>query len=176
MNIIIVDDERRTLKMIEKAVADAAAQSVIHSFTSAIKALEYARENQIDVAFLDIMMGEMNGLLLAKNLKDIYGRTNIIFVTGYSQYANDAFDLRASGYVMKPVNPERVQEELENLRNPVEVPCPERIRIQCFGSFAVFVDGKPLLFSRSKPKELLAYLMHKRGAAVTNSEIASVLW
>lgn len=176
MNIIAVDDERRTLRMTERTLASVAAGATINGFTSAAQALEYAGSNRVDVAFLDIMMGEMDGLLLAKRLKDIHTATNIIFVTGYSQYAGSAFGLRASGYLMKPINPDHIRAELDNLRNPIAAESQERVRIRCFGSFAVFVEGRPLLFSRAKPKELLAYLVHKQGAAVTNAEIASVLW
>lgn len=176
MNIIAVDDERRSLKMIEKALAQVAPDAVVHGFTSVADALAYARGHWVDVAFLDIMMGEMNGLLLAKHLKDIHGRTNIVFLTGYSQYAGNAFDLRASGYVMKPVSPERVKAELDNLRNPPVPEVTQRVRIQCFGGFAVFVDGQPLPFTRAKPRELLAYLVHKQGAAVNNAQIAALLW
>ncbi|MDL2318036.1 response regulator [Eubacteriales bacterium OttesenSCG-928-A19] len=176
MNIIAVDDERRSLRMLEKALDQIAPEAEIHGFTSAGEALAYAGEHRIDVAFLDIMMGGMDGLLLAKRLKSLYDRTNIIFVTGYSQYAGSAFDLHASGYLMKPVNPQRVREELENLRSPVVAQPMPRIRVQCFGSFGVFVDGRPLQFTRAKPRELLAYLVHKQGAAVTNGQIASILW
>lgn len=176
MNIIAVDDERRSLEMLERAIAQVAADASIHGFMSAHDALAYAKEHRVDVAFLDIMMGEANGLLVAKRLKDIYGGTNIIFVTGYPQYATQAFDLRASGYLTKPVNPERVRIEMDNLRNPVASTPQPRVRIQCFGSFAVFVGGRPLQFTRAKPKELLAYLVHKQGAGITNAQIAAVLW
>lgn len=176
MRIIAVDDERRNLEMLLRAIEKAAPHAGVTGFQSAAAALEHARTHRVDVAFLDIMMPEMNGLILAKHLKDIYGRTNIVFVTGYAQYAPDAFGLRASGYLMKPVTPERIGAEIENLRNPIASQRAERVRVQCFGSFAVFANDKPLLFSRTKPKELLAYLVHKQGAAITNAEIASVLW
>lgn len=176
MNIIAVDDERRSLRMLEKALLQIAPDATIRGFLSAGEALAYADEHQVDVAFLDIMMGGMDGLQLAERLKELYDRTNIIFVTGYSQYAGSAFDLHASGYLMKPVNPQRVKKELENLRSPVAEQDTRRVYIQCFGSFAVFVDGHPIQFTRAKPRELLAYLVHKQGAPVTNGQIASVLW
>ncbi len=129
----------------------------------------------MDIAFLDITMPEMSGLALAKAIKDIHGEANIIFVTAYSGYMGDAFGLRASGYVLKPINPERVREELENLRHPV--PSPNRgLSVQCFGNFEVFADGKPLRFARTKTKELFAYLVWRHGAYCNNNEIAAVLW
>ena len=176
MKIIVVDDERRNLNMMEKALARVAPDAEVGVFSSAMCALAYAREHRVDVAFLDIRMPEMDGLTLARYMKEIYGSTNVVFVTGYSQYAFDAFDMHASGYLMKPITPERVKRELDNLRDPVSPHRDERVRVQCFGGFAVFVDGRPMLFPRAKTKELLAYLVHKQGAVVTNAEIASVLW
>lgn len=50
------------------------------------------------------------------------------------------------------------------------------MRVQTFGGFEVFVDGSPLLFKRSKAKELLAYLVDRRGASVSNSDARTILW
>ncbi|MDL2295126.1 response regulator [Ruminococcaceae bacterium OttesenSCG-928-D13] len=175
MNIIAVDDERLALKTLEKTVAQVMPGTNVYTFLSPFEAWAFARDNQVDIAFLDIQMGEMNGLVLAKHLKEEYSKTNIIFVTGYAQYKSDAMDLRASGYLKKPVQPKRVLEEIENLRNPVQLP-DTGIRIQCFGNFEIFVEGKPVPFRRSKSKEILAYLVDRRGAAVSRKELAAVLW
>ncbi len=175
MNMIAVDDKRPVLLGVERAIREASPDCELKGFTSAKKALAYARDVRIDVAFLDIDMAEMSGLALAKGLKDIYGQTNIIFVTGYSEYAVDAFDMAASGYILKPAEPEAITRELSRLRNPVEAGA-ERVRIKCFSNFSVFVNGEPLVITRKKPRELLAYLVHKRGSFVRTAEIAAVLW
>ena len=73
-----------------------------------------------DAAFLNIEMPVMNGIELAKRLKDIASNINIVFVTGYSDYAVEAIGMSASGYLMKPVSAEQVKRELENLRNPIK--------------------------------------------------------
>ncbi len=175
MHIIAVDDERPSLQLLERAILSVAPGTSIACFESAEAALAHARESRVDVAFLDIEMDEMNGLLLAKRLKDLHGETNIIFVTGYNSYMGNAFDMHASGYVLKPISPERVAKELENLRVPVKHP-DYGLRFQCFGSFEVFMDGKPVPFRRPKAKEALAYLVDRRGAGVSKKELAAVLW
>lgn len=175
MNIIAVDDERHALNRIRKAIQSAAEDADVALFASAEDALQYAGKNRVDVAFLDIEMAGMNGLMLAKRLKEIYGATNIIFVTGHSKYGADAFGVRASGYVMKPVNPGHVARELQHLRDPV-VLRDKGVRIQCFGHFEIFVDGTPLSFGRAKSKEVLAYLVDRRGASIGEREIAAILW
>lgn len=174
MNIIAVDDERAALWAVERAVKRAKPKADISCFRAAGEALDYAKNNKVDVAFLDIEMNEMNGLLLAKNLKDIYGDTNIIFVTGYTDYLRSAFDMHASGYVVKPVDDANIANELDDLRNPVKQ-SDEGIRVQCFGNFEIFADGKAVLFSRSKSKEALAYLVDRKGAGVSKKELAAVL-
>ncbi len=175
MNIIAVDDEQSALQALERAIKQVIKDANVKYFQFSDEALAYAKENIVDVAFLDIEMNEMNGLLLAKHLKDIDGKVNIIFITGYSRYAMEAFTLRASGYVMKPFDSKQIAKELENLRYPAL--CNNKgIRIQCFGNFEIFVEGIPLVFSRSKTKELLAYLVNRGGAWCKKNEIIAKIW
>lgn len=176
MNIIAVDDERSALWAIERAVRKLEPNSNIACFGNAAEAVVYARENTVDVAFLDIEMSEMNGISLANQLKEIYAKTNIIFVTGHNDYASAAFGVHASGYVMKPVEMERIAQELKNLRHPVCAAVEKGLRIQCFGNFEVFKDGTPIPFGRSKSREIFAYLVDRRGAGVSKKELAAILW
>ena len=104
----------------------------------------------------------MSGLEVAKQLKLWNPKINIIFVTAYDQYMLSAYKLRISGYLMKPVTKEDIAEELNNLRIPVMAK-PENVLVAaCFGNFEVFVNGESLSFTRSKTKELLAYLIDRR--------------
>ncbi len=175
MNIIAVDDEHAALQELKDVLHKVADKAEINLFSSAREALTYARKRVVDVAFLDIEMAEMNGLLLAKYLKERHGDTNIIFVTAHSSYMSNAFRLHASGYVMKPAMAPHIAKELENLRRPVRHP-DVGIRIQCFGNFEVFMNGRPVTFGRAKAKEMLAYLVDRHGASATNKEIAAILW
>ena len=177
MNLIAVDDERLALSDIEKAIRTAVPDALLNCFAIAGEALEYARHTKVDVAFLDIEMMDMTGLELALKLKEINCKTNIIFVTAYSDYMGNAFSMHVSGYVLKPASKEAVLTELKNLRFPPERPSSQkRVRVKCFGAFELFVDGQPFVLSRSKPKELLAYLVDRRGEGVSAAEIGSVLW
>ena len=65
--------------------------------------------------------------------------------------------------------------ELQNFRFPIQKPEAE-MRVQTFGNLEVFVLGEPILFTRSKSKELLALLVDRKGAGVTTAEIAATLW
>ena len=121
-------------------------------------------------------MPGINGIQLAKELKKINPLVNIIFVTAYDNYALEAYQLHASGYLSKPVNSERIKEELEALRHPIDFKGSKKIQVKCFGNFEVFIDGQPLKFQRSKSKELFAYLVDREGATANINELNAVLW
>lgn len=176
MKIIAVDDEENALDALSGAIIKASPDTELNSFRKVSEALDFVKQNGCDVAFLDIEMRVMNGIELAKKIKGINPKINIVFVTGYSQYMQEAFSLYVSGYVMKPVTPDKVLRELANLRNPIQTQSRKRVRVQTFGNFEVFVDGKPLKFSYAKTKELFAYMVDRKGAFCTNGEIMSVLW
>ncbi len=176
MNILAVEDERLNLLSIMDCLKEASPESDIVGFGNGEEALKYAKSKVIDVAFLDIELGTMSGLELALRLKEINSNINIIFVTGYSNYMGNAFSMHASGYILKPVTTEQIRDELENLRTYATQSVSSEIRMQCFGSFEMYVNGKRIPFSNTRGKELLAYLVHKNGAGVTKAEIAAIFW
>ena len=176
MKILAVDDEYFALELMKRALDEVAGGETIYPCRDVQSALEVARQNKIDVAFLDIYMPEMSGIQLALELKRLNPKVNIIFATGFSEHMKEGIDLRMSGYIMKPVTPEAVRVELENLRNPIEWRSERRVKILTFGNFEVLVDGEPLKFERKQAKEILAYLVDKRGTSATYAELAAMLW
>jgi len=176
MNILAIDDNVLALEELVSAVKEACPNDDVHGFSKPSELLDFARETICDIAFLDIEIWGMNGIELARKLKEIHGNTNIVFVTGYSKYALDSYTVKASDYLMKPITKEAVNQALENLRCPVTVKSDKRVRIQTFGNFEIFVDEKPVFFTRSKTKELLAYLISRKGALCSNNEIIAVIW
>lgn len=177
MNILAVDDEKNALEGLESVLRRAMPDADIHAFRTGAEALAFAEETPCTAAFLDIEMRGMSGLELAKRLKEQHGATNIVFVTGYSEYALDAFDLHASGYLLKPPTVEKVRDAMENLRTPPgRQGSGKRVRVQCFGNFEIFVDGIPLRFTRRQTKELLALLVDRRGAAMNTEQLCATLF
>ena len=177
MRILCIDDEPLALEMLEEAVREARPDSDVKAFRKQSELIAEAESGGCDIAFLDIHMRGMNGVELAKKLKEINPKMNIIFVTGFDAYTGDAMKLHASGYIMKPVTEEKVREELSDLRFPIEPKSSAILRVQCFGNFDVFTpDGKPVHFERSKSKEVFAYLVHRRGSSCTVKEIAAALF
>ena len=177
MKILCLDDEPLALKMLKLAVEEAKPGAEITAFRKQSDLLEEAKQNGCDVAFLDIHMRGMNGVELAKELKAVNPKMNIIFVTGFSEYTGDAMKLHASGYIMKPVTAEEVRQELDDLRFPIEPKSDALLRVQCFGNFDVFLpSGEHVRFERSRSKEIFAYLVHRNGSSCTTKEIAAALF
>ena len=160
MKFLALDDEQASLDVLCRALSDAVPEAEIRSFRYVSAALDELLQNgfQPDAAFLDIEMPGMSGLELAKRIREISPKTNIVFATAYSEYATDAFRLHASGFLMKPATVEKV------------------LRVQCFGNFEVFAGGKPMSFTYKKTKELLAYLIDRRGSACNTAELCAALW
>ena len=175
--MLCVDDEPLMLKMLEMAIKEARPDADITAYRKQAELLEDARKNGCDIAFLDIHMRGMNGVELAKELKTVNPKMNIIFVTGFSEYAGEAMSLHASGYIMKPVTKEKIEQELSDLRFPVIPKKNAKQRVQCFGNFDVFTpDGAHVRFERSKAREVFAYLVHKQGNSCTTLEIFSAIF
>jgi len=138
MNILVVDDEKMALESLKRTIESAISDASVVGFMKPSEALEYVNSvtksgsNALDLAFLDIEMGGMNGLQLAKGIKEICGKVNIIFTTGYSQYAADAYAIHASGYLLKPISVEAVVESLDYLHHPITYNQEKKIRILTF--------------------------------------------
>lgn len=174
MRIIAVDDEELALDRLMTAIQQAAPEAELHGFFYPEDALAFLQTNGCDIAFLDVEMADTDGVTLAKKLKECNPDVNIIFATGFTHYQGEAFALHASGYLTKPITAEKVRKELSELRRPV---APEkRVRMQTFGNFEVYIDGKPLEFKYNRTKELLAYLVDRQGALCTMREIQAVLF
>ena len=175
MRFLVVDDEPFALKDLEEALREAKPDCTIFSYTSPSRALQYAKTEPVDVAFLDIELGSTSGLVLAKQLKDIYPEVHIIFVTSHEQYALGAIQLRATGYLMKPATVEDITRELTFLygEDPVG---NQKVQVRTFGGFTVHVNGKRMECKRSKAMELLACLVDRHGAPMTTREVCAVLW
>jgi len=175
MKVIIVDDEKHAINTLKRNLIGLVAEENIETFDRSIYALEYVKTNDVDVAFLDIEMPEIKGIELAKEMKKYKPKLNFIFCTGYSEYMRQAINLHASGYLLKPSDKEKVKEALDNLLYPLD-PIKNHFYAKTFGSFDFYVDGVPLKFSRSKSKELLAYLVSLQGSTANRKEISAILF
>ncbi len=176
MRMIAVDDERLVTEDLEFIVKDLSEIKSFKAFNNPANALLYVQENPVDLAFLDIEMPVMSGLELAKKISEISPDTAIVFLTGFKEYAFDAFGVNAIGYILKPFSEEMVIKEIEKAKRLQPKSDGVKPYIHTFGYFDVFIDGKPVHFSSAKSKELLALLVDRRGGSVSTENAISKLW
>lgn len=174
MKFLVVDDEILSLKNLTFILEKLYPEVKIVCADNYVDALKEF-DDTVTVAFLDIEMPGMNGLELAEKLHEKNDKLNIIFVTAYDEYARDAYRIHASGYLTKPYNMSDIIREMENLRYDISLE-KNKLRIQCFGNFEVFFGKYPLHFDRKGAKEILAYLIHQRGASCSRHEICQAMW
>ena len=177
MKFIAVDDEQLALDYLVQQIRLIDPSYEVAGFTDPFEAMSFVKDHPVEIAFLDIEMYGLNGIELAKRFKDQNPRLSIVFVTGFSQYAVDAFSVHACGYLLKPPTREAIAAEIDLAKGRQTLsPTGKRIRVQTFGSFEIFVDHTPVKFGRSKAKELLAYLVDRRGAVATVQELIGILY
>ena len=117
-NVILVDDSKVILSDGLAVLEEVLPNATIMGFIWPQEAIDYAKANRIALAILDIELGTASGLDLCRRLLEINPRTNVVFLTAYPDYALDAWKTEASGFIVKPLTPDRVREQLKKLRFP----------------------------------------------------------
>lgn len=117
-NVILVDDRKLILTGGLPILEEVMPNATVTGFTDASETIEYAKANRIALAFLDIELRNASGLDLCRELLQINPRTNVVYLTAYSDYSLDAWGTGASGFMLKPLTSQGVREQLKNLRYP----------------------------------------------------------
>lgn len=113
---LIADDEPHLARALQAQLASLWPElQVVAVARNGDEAAAQIAALQPDVAFLDIQMPGLSGLQVAQGIE---GRTRVVFVTAYDDYAVQAFEQQAIDYVLKPVKAERLQRTVERLRQP----------------------------------------------------------
>ncbi len=178
MKVICVDDEALILQLTVSMCRELPDIEDAQGFATAAHALKHMEDHRVDLALLDIDMPGMNGIALAREIKERQPDAMILFVTGYDQWAVEAFALHATGYLLKPISRERLAAEVayaQSLRG-ARLTAAAEITVRTFGPFQVLVGGREVAFDRSKARELLAYLVDRQGGSVTRAEAFTILW
>ncbi len=116
MKILYVEDENLAIEKFKSIINEIKGIESLQCFKNSIEAIEYVKENPIDVAFLDIVLPNMGGIELGKRILETQPEAEIVFVSAYEKYALRAFDVGAIGYVLKPYS----AEEIERLVNKIK--------------------------------------------------------
>ena len=118
MTIVCVDDHSVMLKGTKRSVEQILPDASIVAFSNAGEALAFVKENGCDVLISEIELCGVDGITLAKSVKKLNSKVNIIFLTVCDEkdYAKEVFRIKPSGYLLKPAKKEQLEAELKSLR------------------------------------------------------------
>ena len=114
MKVLIVDDEQPARERLRQLIADFGIHEVVAEAANGTQAIAMAQQYSPDVVLLDIRMPGVDGIETAHHLNSLDMPPAVVFTTAYDEYAIDAFEARAMGYVLKPVRRERLEKALQH--------------------------------------------------------------
>lgn len=113
MNVLIVDDEPPARARLRQLLEEGGQHAIVGEAQNGREALDLCAKLAPDVVLLDISMPGINGIETAHHLNALERPPAVVFTTAYDEYAIEAFDARAIGYVLKPVRRERLERAME---------------------------------------------------------------
>ena len=183
LKAVIVDDEQPAIDLLKILLEDTGKVQCVGEFCKPSEAAERIAAIKPDVVFLDVQMPINNGIELAGDIMDRSADTHIVFVTAFSEYAVQAFELNAIDYLLKPASPKNVERAVERIIKLNELkkgfmPSHAVTQIRCFGKLEVrnSSGGSLIKWRTAKVEELFAYLLYHRGTIVRKGEIIENLW
>jgi len=114
---IVIDDERLAREELKSVLSDFTEINVIGEAQNGDEGIELIQKMQPDLIFLDVNMPGMSGFEMLKKLDNI---PHVIFITAYDAYALKAFDVIALDYILKPIDPDRLSEAIDKLKEKEE--------------------------------------------------------
>ena len=113
MKVLIVDDEAPARTRVRQLLDDVGQHTVVGEAANGQEALDIVAKDQPDIVLLDIRMPGMDGIETAQHLNKLDSPPAVVFATAYDEYAIDAFEANAIGYVLKPIRRERLAQALQ---------------------------------------------------------------
>lgn len=123
MNCIIVDDECPSIEELSYFITNFSSIKILEKFDDSIKALEYVQRHTVDVVFLDINMPKLDGLAFSRVINTLPVKPLFVFISAYSEYALEAFEVSAFDYILKPYSEKRIADTLRKLENCSTAKC-----------------------------------------------------
>lgn len=172
---IIVDDRAQTSAFLAEACKDDDRFDLRAVTGSAQEALAVAQSGNVEFAIVRVELADVHGYDLGKRLRSINPGMVLVFLSEEEGHARAILDMRADYLILDPIDPD-VLEDVFNRAQLLRPRQQKKIRVRTFGSFDVFVDGKPLDFHSAKAKELMALLVDRRGGYLTTEYAFALVW
>ena len=112
MTCIIVDDEPLAQEILEEYVKKVPQLQLLATLESGLEAIQFVKQQSVDLVFLDIQMPDITGIQTAGLLD---AKTKVIFTTAYHEYAVEGFELEAVDYLLKPISFDRFLKAIQRL-------------------------------------------------------------
>lgn len=113
MRIAVIDDEKYSRIELIHQIRQVIPHAEITEAANGAQALKLLEKDAFDILFIDIHLGDMEGTTVAALARKLMPKATVVFATAYSDYAVEAFELRANDYILKPFNPNRIRQLLE---------------------------------------------------------------
>ena len=166
MNILIADDHKFIIEDLMYELKEMLPDADCMSTTEPTQVKKLFDQHHFDIIFMDIEMPGINGIELAKSILAEHPRTNIIYITGFTQYARDAFKTYASAFLEKPITTEMLRDALNNLRFPVSNITDEMLSEMYSGKAVIGKKIEKLREERGMTRQELAKEMGVAGQTV----------
>lgn len=180
MRIIIVDDEPAMLLAMKRLLSNMEGVELAGSFQNAAEALDFVRDRDVDLAFLDIQIAADDGLELARSLRLIRDDLDIVFTTSHADYAIHAYDVYPLDYMIKPISRQRLAQTIARAAGRRSAASSSdagdrtshRLAVRGLGCLeASSKEAGAVKWISKKSMELFAYLLVNRGRSVTKVRI-----
>lgn len=177
LEAVLIDSEIPSLNDISYLLSENYVE-ILGAFTDSDQALDFIVTNKPDVVFLDIDMPQSNGIGLALLIQNVYPDVSLVFVSGHSTYALEAYKAYPVDFLLKPIDGERLSQTITHLEK-TKLQRPKGIaadlKIKCFGKFEVLAGTTPIKFPTHKTMMLLAYLICKSDDVIYRDELIEAI-
>ncbi len=180
MKVLVIDDEQAMHLVMRQLLSQIDGVDVAGCYQHPAEAVEQIRREAIDLVFIDIKIGQDNGLQVARELRAAHRELDIVFVTSHKEYAMDSFDSYPLDYMIKPVSKSRLEQTVaraaarirERSEHRISNAPLGRLTVRALGGFEVRSGQDRLVtWISKKSMELFAYLLMQRGRPVSKSRI-----
>ncbi|NOU62560.1 response regulator [Paenibacillus sp. LMG 31461] len=180
MKVLIVDDEPAMLFVMKRMLATIEDVELVGSFQNAEEVLDFVRNGDVDLAFLDIKIDAEDGLELARRLRSLRAELGIVFITSHSEFALHAYDVYPLDYMVKPISRNRLAQTIAQATSRQSASSDDdagdlilpRLAVRGMGCLeASSKQAGAVKWISKKSMELFAYLLVNRGRSVTKIRI-----
>lgn len=182
MRAMIVEDEQPSLELMKRMVEKNRQLELVGTYTDPVQALHDILRLSPDVVFADVEMPAVNGMELARKIRERDENIQVVFVTAYEKYAIEAFQVNAVNYILKPITEEdlsvTVNRLMKGYRARVSSAAENRLRIIAFGDLTVYGNSadKVVRWPTAKVRELFACFVLSKGEALEKWQLCERLW